>query len=45
MKVYFSEYYEAHKDDMKVYFSEYYEAHKENMKVCLGSTMRLTKMT
>ena len=31
MKVYFSEYYEAHKDDMKVYFGEYYDAHKDEI--------------
>ena len=29
MKVSFSEYYEAHKDEMKVSFSEYYEAHEK----------------
>ena len=43
MKLSFSEYYEAHKNDMKVYFSEYYEAHKNDMKDLLVSTMRLTK--
>ena len=36
MKVSFSEYYEAHKDEMKVSFSEYYDAHKDEMKVYFG---------
>ena len=31
MKVSFSEYYQAHKDDMKVSFSEYYDAHKNEI--------------
>ena len=38
MKIYFSECYEAHKDDLKVSFSEYYEAHKDDMKVSKLST-------
>ena len=36
MKVYFSKYYEAHKDEMKVSYGEYYDAHKDEMKVSFG---------